>query len=110
MRYHINAHNCIPDAINTVTYPFTPCAVNVKYSVAIIEERYTTVNGNRSGVSMPIICGIGPLKIAKLPMKVIDPQVKESANFWGRIVIMGKPTMNPNPKKTADNNKRAQKT
>jgi hypothetical protein len=55
-------------------------------------------------------CSFGPFMIPKLHMNVIEPHVKDRANFWGFNAIMGRPTKNANEKKRADRNKSAQKT
>lgn len=51
---------------------------------------------------MLLKCSCGPLSIAKLPMNARLPHVKLSANFWGRTVMSGMPTKNPNAKNIAD--------
>ena len=108
IKYHINARSCAAEHPNTITYPVAPPAVNVKNNVAIIDPTYTAVNGNRSGTSMPIKCSYGPLRIANDPMNVRLPQVKDKANFCGRMYIIGKPTAKASAKNSADSINRAQ--
>ena len=43
-------------------------------------------------------------------MKVIEPKVKQSANFCGRNVIIGNPTTNPKKKNRPDKHIKAQNT
>mmetsp|Transcript_4063 Transcript_4063/g.7199 ORF Transcript_4063/g.7199 Transcript_4063/m.7199 type:complete len:120 (+) Transcript_4063:1146-1505(+) len=42
-RYHNSANSCSADAPSTKRYPCAPPTVNVKYSVIIIDPKYTTV-------------------------------------------------------------------
>jgi hypothetical protein len=55
-------------------------------------------------------CSHGPFKIPKLAMNVIDPQVKDRANFCGFKAIIGSPTKNASAKNRAERKSSAQKT
>lgn len=61
-------------------------------------------------VNMLRRCSTGPLRMEKLPMKVIDPQVKLRANFRGFRAKTGMPTKTASAKKSAEKNNSAQKT
>ena len=82
--------------------------LKVKYKVANILPKYITVNGRRDVVSMLAICSFGPYRIPKDAINVKEPKVKQRANFWGRIAIMGKPTLKPRRKNRADRKSNAQ--
>ena len=53
---------------------------------------------------------MGPDKIPKLAMNVIEPHVKDSANFCGFSANIGIPTKNASAKNKAERNNRATKT
>lgn len=68
------------------------------------------VNKSLSLTNMLCKCAMGPLRMAKELINKSDPNVKERANFCGRIAKSGKPTKKAKAKKTAETNSNAQKT
>lgn len=108
IKYQTSESNWNADEATTIIYPDNPWDLKVKYIVASMDPMYITVKGNLSEANIPEKWACGPRRIAKLPMKVSDPHVKQSANFRGRTAMRGKPTVNPSVKKTTDNIRRAQ--
>lgn len=88
----------------------SPPLEHVRYSVQNMDPRYIVVKGSRSMVNMLRQCSYGPFIIAKLPIKVMEPQVKLRANFCGLMASMGTPTNMARAKNRADKNRSAQKT